>query len=299
VRIHILGSAAGGGFPQWNCNCLNCSGFRTGSIRAKARTQCSLAISADDSRWSLLNASPDLRTQIFSFPELLPKGGVRGSSLDAVLLSDAELDHIAGLLSLRETQPIRLYCTWRVFNWVFESNPIFGALNRPEKFRTIGVEDRKAETIGCGLGFESFFVSGKVPTYVKSAASDCAGGAVAYKFIDVRAGSSVLCVPAIKEIDDRLIAVARQCDCILFDGSFWSENEMEARGAGTRTASAMGHVPISGPAGSLARLSDLSIRRIYTHINNTNPILDESSAERREVEKMGWEVAEDGMDFTV
>jgi pyrroloquinoline quinone biosynthesis protein B len=299
VRIHILGSAAGGGFPQWNCACVNCSGFRTGLIRAKARTQCSLAISADGSRWSLLNASPDLRTQIFSFPDLLPKGEVRGSAIDAVLLSDAELDHVAGLLSLREAQPIRLYCTSRVFNWVFESNPIFGALNRPEKFRTIGVEDRKAETIGCGLGFEAFFVSGKVPTYVKSAASDCAGAAVAFKVIDVRAGSSVLCVPAIKEIDERLIAVARECDCILFDGSFWSENEMEIRGAGTRTASAMGHVPISGPAGSLARLSDLSIRKIYTHINNTNPILDETSAERHELEEMGWEVAEDGIDFTV
>jgi len=299
VRIHILGSAAGGGFPQWNCNCANCSGFRTGSIRAKARTQCSVAISVDGSRWSLLNASPDLRTQIFLFPELLPKDGVRGSAIDAVLLSDAELDHIAGLLSLRETQPIRLYCTSRVFNWVFESNPIFGALNRPGKFQSITVEDRKAETIGCGLSFEAFFVSGKVPTYVKSAVSDSAGAAVAYKFIDVRAGSSVLCVPAIREIDDRLIAVAGECDCILFDGSFWSENEMEIRGAGTRTASAMGHVPISGPGGSLAPLSDLSIRKIYTHINNTNPILDETSAERREAEEMGWEVAEDGMDFTV
>ena len=299
MRIHILGSAAGGGFPQWNCNCANCSGFRAGSIRAKARTQCSLAISVDGSRWSLLNASPDLRTQIFSFPELLPKDGVRGSSIEAVLLSDAELDHVAGLLSLRETQPIRLYCTSRVFDWVFESNPIFGALNRPEKFRTIGVEDRTAETMRCGLAFEAFFVSGKIPTYVKSAAADSAGATIAYQVIDVRAGSSVLCVPAIKEIDDRLIAVARECDCILFDGSFWSENEMEARGAGTRTASSMGHVPISEPRGSLARLSDLSIRKIYTHINNTNPILDETSAERRKVEEMGWEVAEDGMDFTV
>jgi len=299
VRIHILGSAAGGGFPQWNCNCANCSGFRTGSIRAKARTQCSLAISVDGSRWSLLNASPDLRTQIFSFPDLLPKGGVRGSGIDSVLLSDAELDHIAGLLSLREAQPIRLYCTSRVFNWVFESNAIFGALNRTEKFRSIAVEDRKAETMGYGLAFEAFFVSGKIPTYVKSADADSAGATIAYKIIDIRAGSSVLCVPAIKEIDDRLIAVSRECDCILFDGSFWSENEMEARGTGTRTASAMGHVPISGQAGSLARLSDLSVRKIYTHINNTNPILDETSAERLELEDMGWEVAEDGMDFTV
>ena len=229
----------------------------------------------------------------------MPRSGVRGSSVDAVLLSDAELDHITGLLSLRETQPIRLYCTSQVFDWAFASNPIFGALNRPERFRWMEVEDRKAETIGCGLGFEALFVSGKVPAYVKTPPSDFDGAAVAYKIMDHCAGSSTLYVPAIKTIDDRFVAAARECDCLIFDGSFWSENEMEFRGAGARTASAMGHVPISGPSGSLARLSDLSIRKIYTHINNTNPILDENSAERREVDKAGWEVAEDGMDFTV
>ena len=161
------------------------------------------------------------------------------------------------------------------------------------------VGDRQAETIGCGLGFEAIFVSGKVPTYVKMPTANCDGAVVAYKVIDIRAGSSILYVPAIKQIDDRFIGAAAECDCILFDGSFWSENELELRGAGTRTASAMGHIPISGSGGSLARLSHLTIRKIYTHVNNTNPILDENSAERREVEKAGWEVAEDGMDFTV
>jgi pyrroloquinoline quinone biosynthesis protein B len=258
-----------------------------------------VAVSADGSRWSMLNASPDLRTQIFSFPDLLPKTGVRGSAIDAVLLSDAELDHITGLLSLREAQPVRLYCTSRVFDWVFASNPIFGALNSPQRFRSIRVEDRKAETIGCGLGFEAIFVEGKVPTYVKTPPANCEGAAVAYKIIDACAGSSLLHVPAIKQIDERFLAAAAECDCLLFDGSFWSENELELRGAGTRTASAMGHVPISGPGGSLERLGDLPIRKIYTHINNTNPILDETSAEHRELEKAGWEVAEDGMDFTV
>jgi pyrroloquinoline quinone biosynthesis protein B len=299
VRVHILGSAAGGGFPQWNCNCLNCASLRTGSIRAKARTQCSVAVSADGSRWSLLNASPDLRSQIFSFPDLLPKGGVRGSAIDAVLLTDAELDHITGLLSLRESQSIHLYCTSQVFDWVFASNAVFGALNSPARFRVTTVQDRKAETIGCGLGFEAIFVRGKVPTYVKTPAANCDGAVVGYKLIDSSIGSSLLHVPAIKEIDERFIAAAAACDCLLFDGSFWSENEMEIRGAGTRTASSMGHVPISGAAGSLAQLGDLRIRKIYTHINNTNPILDETSAERREVERAGWEVAEDGMDFTV
>jgi len=299
VRVHILGSAAGGGFPQWNCNCVNCAGLRTGSIRAKARTQCSVAVSADGSRWSLLNASPDLRSQIFSFPDLLPKGGVRGSAIDAVLLTDAELDHITGLLSLREAQPIRLYCTSQVFEWVFGSNTVFGALNSPERFRVTTIEDHKPETIGRGLGFEAIFVGGKVPTYVKTTLTNCDGAAVGYKLVDSSTGSSLLYVPAIKEIDERFLAAAVACDCLLFDGSFWSDNEMETRGAGTRTASSMGHVPISGPGGSLAQLGDLRTRKIYTHINNTNPILDETSAERLEVEKAGWEVAEDGMDFVV
>jgi pyrroloquinoline quinone biosynthesis protein B len=299
VRVHILGSAAGGGFPQWNCNCVNCAGIRNGSLRSKARTQCSVAVTTDSARWSLLNASPDLRTQIFSFSDLLPASGIRGSAIDAVLLSDAELDHITGLLSLREAQPVRLFCTSLVFDWVFASNPIFGALNSPERFRVTRIEDRKPETIGCGLGFKPIFVSGKVPTYVKARPSSCDGAAIAYKVVDKRVGSSLLYVPSIKEIDELFIASAAECDCLMFDGSFWSENEMELRGAGTRTASAMGHMPISGPAGSLARLSDLRIRKIYTHINNTNPILDENSRERHEVESAGWEIAEDGMDFTV
>lgn len=236
---------------------------------------------------------------MFSFAELLPKSGVRGSAIDAVMLTDAELDHVTGLLSLRESQSIQIYCTSSVLEWVFGSNPVFGALNSPEKFQVIQIEAHKPETIRCGLRVEPYFVDGKVPTYVRNPPAVCDGAVVAYKVSDTRSGSSVLHVPAIKQIDDRLAAAAAESDCLLFDGSFWSENEMESRGAGTRTASAMGHVPISGPNGSLARLSDLRIRKIYTHINNTNPILDETSAERREVEAAGWEVAEDGMDFVV
>jgi pyrroloquinoline quinone biosynthesis protein B len=300
VRVHILGSAAGGGFPQWNCNCVNCTGLRTGSLRARARTQCSVAVSADGSRWSLLNASPDLRAQFSSFTELqLSSSNVRSSAIDAVLLSDGELDHIAGLLTMRESQPLQLYCTSLVFDWVFATNPIFAALNQPERLRVTTIEDRKAETLACGLGFAPLFVNGKVPTYMKSPPANHDGATVAYKLTDARAGSSLLYVPAIKEIDERFIATAAGCDCLMFDGSFWSEDEMAQRGAGTRTASAMGHIPISGATGSLSRLSDLRARKIYTHINNTNPILDENSAERRAVEKAGWEVAEDGMDFVV
>lgn len=257
-----------------------------------------MAVSADPSRWSLLNASPDLRAQILSFPELLPQRLVRGSAIDSVLLSDAELDHVTGLLSLRETQTIRLYCTRRVFDWIFAANTVFGALIQMEKFRWIEIEDRRSETIGCGLSFETILVNGKIPTYVKTSTSS-EGAAVACRVIDTRAGSSILYVPAIRQIDDRFLGVAAECDCLLFDGSFWSENELELRAVGTRSASAMGHIPISGPGGSLTRLSHLSIRKIYTHVNNTNPILDETSPQRREAETAGWEIAEDGMDFIV
>lgn len=257
-----------------------------------------MAVSAEPSRWSLLNASPDLRAQIFSFPELLPKRLMRGSAIDSVLLSDAELDHVTGLLSLRETQTIRLYCTRRVFDWIFAANTAFGALIQLEKFRWIEIQDRRSETIGCGLSFETIFVNGKIPTYVKTPTGS-EGAAVAYRVIDTRAGSSILYAPAIRQIDDRFLGVAAECDCLLFDGSFWSENELELRAVGTRSASAMGHIPISGPGGSLARLRHLSIRKIYTHVNNTNPILDETSPQRRETENSGWEIAEDGMDFIV
>jgi pyrroloquinoline quinone biosynthesis protein B len=299
VRVHIFGSAAGGGFPQWNCNCVNCAGLRAGSIRAKARTQCSIAVSADGARWSLVNASPDLRAQIPSFPDLRTESGIRGSAIEAVLLSDGELDHITGLLSLRESQPMQLYCTSQVFDWVFASNPIFGALNQSERFRVTCIEVGKVATVGSGLAVEAFLVSDKVPSYVKTPSANGDGAVVAYKIIDTRAGSSILIAPAVKQIDERFIAAAAECDCLMFDGSFWSDDEMELRGAGTRTASAMGHLPISGAAGSLAQLGDLRIRRIYTHINNTNPILDENSDERRALERAGWEVAEDGMDFTL
>ena len=194
---------------------------------------------------------------------------------------------------------MRLCCTSQVFDWVFGSNPIFSALNQPERFRVTRMEERKVETLESGLAFEAFSVSDKVPSYVKTPSAGRDGAVVAFKIIGTRAGSSILIAPAVKQIDERFIAAAAECDCLMFDGSFWSDDEMELRGAGTRTASAMGHLPISGTAGSLAQLGDLRIRKIYTHINNTNPILDENSEERRSVEKTGWEVAEDGMDFTL
>jgi pyrroloquinoline quinone biosynthesis protein B len=246
----------------------------------------------------LLNASPDLRAQISSFPELLPKDSARGSSIASVMLTDAELDHVTGLLSLRETQAIRLQCTRRVYQWLFESNPVFGALIEASRFRWDEVEPRKpAECVEARLTWEAVFVEGKVPTYVKTPVADASGSTVAYLITD--GDFSMLYVPAIRRIGQELVAVAAECSLILFDGSFWSDDEMARRGVGTRTSLAMGHVPIDGPDGSLARLSHLRARKVYTHINNTNPILDEASSERRAVEDAGWEVAEDGMEIVL
>ena len=217
-----------------------------------------------------------------------------------MLLTDAELDHITGLLSLRETQPIQLRCTQRVFEWVFEANPIFGGLIQPSRFCWEAVENRRPRQCGgTGLSYEAIFVEGKVPTYVKTPPDNLIGATVAYKITDDINRSSILHVPAVKHISDELVTAASKCDCIFFDGSFWSDDEMARRGVGTRTSLAMGHVPIDGPDGSLARLSHLRARKVYTHVNNTNPILDEKSPERRAIEKAGWDVAEDGMDFTL
>ena len=298
MRVRVLGSAAGGGFPQWNCNCVNCRRVRSGAIRAKYRTQCSIAVTGTGSRWILLNASPDLHTQISSFPDLLPKNEPRGSSIASVMLTDAELDHTAGLLSLRETQPLALHCTRRVFDWLFEANPVFGALIEVTRFRWHPVEDRQAFACDdAGLEVQAIFVEGKVPTYVKTVVDDPLGSTVAYKIRDGK--SCVAYVPAIKSLNDAVVDALSDAQFVLFDGSFWSDDEMARRGVGTKTSLAMGHIPIDGPDGSLARLSSLRAHKVYTHINNTNPILDEDAPERRAIRNAGWEVAEDRMEIVL
>jgi pyrroloquinoline quinone biosynthesis protein B len=215
------------------------------------------------------------------------------------MLTDGELDHIAGLLSLRENEPIELRCTRRVYEWVFEANPIFAGLIQPTRFLWEPVENRQPTPCRGDLSIEAVYVPGKRPTYVRTSVESIDGSTLAYIIRHGKAKSSILYVPAIKEISEELVASASECDCILFDGSFWSDDEMTRRGVGTRTASAMGHVPIDGSEGSLARLSHLRARKVYTHVNNTNPILDEASPERRAIEEAGWEVAEDGMDFAL
>jgi pyrroloquinoline quinone biosynthesis protein B len=303
----VLGSGAGGGFPQWNCNCDNCRGLRSGSRRARPRTQSSIALSADGVRWYLINASPDIRQQIESFPGLHPKGTPRGTPIHAVLLTNADIDHITGLLSLREFQPLCVYSTKQVQDWVLESNAVFRAIRlfpsqliwktviTSGRHPIIGVDERDS-----GLRYEAFAVASKPPAYLEDLVSDWSEETIGYKIVDSASGRSLCYVPGIKHLEGSLMARLRECDCVFLDGTFWSDNELISLGIAKRTAVEIGHIPISGPEGSLAKLAALrGVKRIYTHINNTNPILIEDSSERRAVEEAGWEVAFDGMELEI
>jgi pyrroloquinoline quinone biosynthesis protein B len=307
MRVHILGSGAGGGFPQWNCNCRNCAGLRQGTIHARARTQSSIAVTSDGTGWYIANASPDIRWQIENFSGLHPRNTPRDTPIQAVLLTNADIDHVAGLLSLRESQPLRIYATETVRGWVVGSNAIFRVLNvAPGQCRWESIELSKPSRalIGVdgrpsGLRYEAFAVPGKPPTYLGlSAGPDEA--TIGVKFIDEKNGRSLAYIPGIQEVDGCLEGILAGCDCIVFDGTCWSDIEMIEQGVGSKTARTMGHMPIGGPEGSLAAMRRFADkRRIYIHVNNTNPILDEDSAARRQVETAGWEIAFDGMDFDV
>ncbi len=307
MRVRVLGSGAGGGFPQWNCNCENCREVRTGSRRARPRTQASIAVTADGVRWYLINASPDIRQQIESFDSLHPTGSPRGTPIQAILLTNADIDHITGLLSLREFQPLCLYSTKQVMDWVLESNMVFRAIRlfpsqctwktvmTSSQHEIIGVDGKDS-----GLRYEAFAVPSKPPAYLMDLVSEWSEETIGYKITDTSSGRSIAYVPGIKQIDPDILATLDGCNCIFLDGTFWSNDELINLGIARKTALEIGHIPISGADGSLAKLAVLSgVKRTYIHINNTNPILIEDSPERQAVEKAGWEVAFDGMDLEV
>jgi pyrroloquinoline quinone biosynthesis protein B len=307
VRVRVLGSGAGGGFPQWNCNCTNCKGFRSGTLPAKARTQSSIALSADGQRWYLLNASPDIRQQINNSPCLSPCTEPRDTPIQAILLTNGEIDHIAGLLSVRESQPLCLYSTSQVQQWVLETNAVFRGLFRAptqslwkivsltEPQEIIGIDGKSS-----GLFYEAFIVPGKPPAYLTGLVSESNEATIGYKILDANSGRSLVYLPAIKQIDAAVRSMLESCDCFFFDGTCWSDDELLKQKLSQKTSLSMGHVPISGPDGSLIQLAGLQrARKIYTHMNNTNPLLIEDSPEQRIVAEAGWEVAFDGMEFDV
>jgi len=314
MRIQILGSAAGGGFPQWNCGCGNCVAVRKNAhksayqnVRAdafsgKARTQAQLALSADGSTWFLAGASPDLAFQIENSPELHPRAlhnTPRDSPVAGVVLGSSDLDHVVGLLLLREFQPLRVYAAPSILRILREENSMFGMLNRvdPQVVWTPMTSAApfpllSADGKDSGLRCDVYYLSGRYPKYVKSEAANLARDeATAALFFESASGKRAAYIPAVGSLSDALLEKVRHVDLLLFDGTFWSDDELPRVLGSGETAHQMGHLPVEE---SLRLLKDVEVgRKMFVHLNNTNPILNELSSEHQAVRQAGWEVAED------
>lgn len=297
MRLHILGSAAGGRFPQWNCGCGNCTAARRGTFAGKPRTQAQLALTADNNHWFLAGASPDLASQIECAPDLHPRH-LRDSPIAGVVLASADLDHVLGLLLLRELQPLRVYGTKSVLRILREENSMFGMLSRTEPqvvwteiTRNTAFPLLTADGADSGLHCETVFLSGRYPKYVKSSGL-AADEAVCGLIFHSHSGKRLAYLPAVAALTDELLAKIEGADLLLFDGTFWSNDELaRALGSG-ETARQMGHIPVEDTL--LATNKIRAKRKMFTHINNTNPMLNEAGPEYRAAREAGWEVAEDG-----
>ena len=288
MQIRILGAAAGGGVPQWNCNCPNCRAARNSG---NFLTQSSAAVSDDGKNWLLLNASPDLVSQFASFPPLSPpRGKLRGSAVQAVILTDGEMDHTAGLLCLREQKSLRLICTQAVKNLLTTGFPLLPTLGKYCRIRHSTFPARIAGIRVSALELQT----DKSPPYSRRAAQR--GEVVGLRLESIRTGKSCVYLPGLPGISRALEKFIAGCGCLIVDGTFWSANEMIAAGLSRRSSFDMGHVPVSGPGGSLEWLRGLKVpRKIYTHINNSNPMLQKNSRARQTVERAGVEISRDGM----
>ncbi len=329
MRVKILGSAAGGGFPQWNCGCANCRALRQGTFRGKARSQTQVAISGgsknDAGSWYLFGASPDLRAQIEATPELQPQNGIRQSPIAGAVLANADIDHVLGLLLLRELQPLHAYATDSIRRILCEDNSMFRMLQRVAGQVTwtsfvpgtaFALENPAGEN--SGLRCRALSLGTHYPAYVSPQRQSeltfgeaSLGLIVESKAIESKIGESTTVespsgkrlayMPAVPQIDDALLKEFESADVLLFDGTFWSDDELirtQGSGNNIQTARQMGHVPVSSAEGSVSRLAGLRHpRKIYVHINNTNPMLNEAGPEYRQVRESGWEIAEDGWEF--
>jgi pyrroloquinoline quinone biosynthesis protein B len=305
LSIRVLGAAAGGGFPQWNANNQACRRARAGDPAARPATQASLAVSADEDRWVLLNAAPDLRQQIEATPALHPRTGLRDSPIRAIVLTNGDVDAVAGLLSLRERQPLAIYATARVLS-ILGANPIFDVLARDqvERHRLILDEPmplRDREGSPLGLALESFPVPGKVPLYLEAdeAALDTArlGEETIGLRISDAAGRGFFFIPSCAAMTPELATRLKRAELVFFDGTLWRDEELILEGSGAKTGRRMGHMSASGPHGAIAAFAGLAVRRkVFIHINNSNPLLLADSPERAEAAACGWEVAADGME---
>jgi pyrroloquinoline quinone biosynthesis protein B len=301
MKIRVLGAAAGGGFPQWNCNCRNCDGVRKGSLRATPRTQSSIAVSADDVNWILFNASPDLLAQYKSFAALQPARAIRDTAIRSVVLMDAQIDHTTGLLMLREGRPLEIYCTEMAREDLSTGNPLFKILGhycgvnwhkvpteRGNSFPVIGAEE---------LTFTAVPLKSNAPPYSPHRDNPREGDNIGMRIADPRSGKVLFYAPGLGEIEPHLKPFLEEADVLMVDGTFWTNDEMITLGLSKKHARDIGHLPQSGAGGMIEVLKPLrAARKILIHINNTNPILDEDSDERRQLTGAGIEVAYDGMD---
>ena len=311
MQIKILGSAAGGGFPQWNCACRNCSGLRAGSIHSSPRTQTQLAFSPDGVVWFLLGASPDLRSQILACPELAPPSGEStGTPIGGVFLSSADVDSLLGLLHLREFQTFFLFSTPSLQKIVQTENRIFDVLHRadpPVQWQALSPGGRLACRFGEDPAAPPTFIcspialAGSFPDYLSSElrrSLPSQESVIALRF--EQSGKSFFFAPSLPGLSGDWLKAAASSDIAFLDGTFWSDDELDSTGRSHKTAREMGHMPLSGRDGLLAQFpADAAARKILIHINNTNPILDENSPEYRTVRDAGFEVASDGMEFTL
>jgi pyrroloquinoline quinone biosynthesis protein B len=304
VKIRVLGSAAGGGFPQWNCNCPNCRGHRTGTLRARARTQSSIAVAAGEA-WALGNASPDILAQLQANPDLQPGRAIRDSAIAAIVLVDGQVDHTTGLYMLREAvRPWPIWCTDSTFADLTRGNPVFGVLDH-----FCGVQRRRIDLEGEGFRVEGLPgvrwrglpVASKPAPYSPNRESPIPGDNIALAIEEEGSGKSVLYAPGLGAIDESVWRAMQSAACVLVDGTFWTDDEMVRLGISSKRARDIGHLPQSGAGGMLEWLDRLpsTTRRILIHINNTNPILDEDSAQSAELARRGIEVARDGMEITL
>ena len=302
MKVRVLGSAAGGGFPQWNCNCRNCKGLRDGTLRAKARTQSSIAVSANDVDWVLFNASPDLLSQVRAFPGLQPARTARDTAICAVLLIDSQIDHTTGLLMLREhRQPLQIYCTDMVREDLTTGNPLFNILKHycGVNWHAISLDAPAFEIPAAApLRFTAVPLTSKAPPYSPHRNDPHPGDNIGIRIDDPRNGKSIFYAPGLAAIEAHLLPHMQTASCLLVDGTCYTNDEMITQGLGSKRSLDMGHLPQSGAGGMIEQLARFpQARRVLIHINNSNPILDEDSDARRAVEAAGIEVAYDGMEI--
>lgn len=301
MHIRVLGAAAGGGFPQWNCNCRNCDGVRKGTLRALPRTQSSIIVSTDRINWVLFNASPDILAQIRNTPPLQPARAIRDTGIRAVVLMDGQIDHTTGLLMLREgKQPLNIYCTEMVHEDMTTGNPLFNILGHycGVKWHRIPISaDARYPIDGIEhLRFTSVTLKSKAPPYSPHRNDPHDGDNIGMRILDTRSGKSVFYAPGLGEIETQIKPFLADADCVMVDGTFWTDDEMVTLGISQKRAREIGHLPQSGENGMISVLKPLKAsRKVLIHINNTNPILDEDSPQRAELARAGIEVAYDGM----